>query len=1115
MARLTNDDNTVSNSETQEKVIIPEDDVVNITSTAQTQEEITLRSQARTIHILLQRVRQKIKKGTINEVYLISKTWFNKWSKYARYGFVKRSTKRPEIYKERPLHFKVKQEDHPGPIDNSDILVPPSNYLNSKEEPIVVSEDKVVKKDYKLVSKQVWNILYTYYGGGPVICKGLKPEEGATDYDIYHKKIQILFIPTREAIVSKEYIDKNIKMYTMYFSQYITINEINKALVNFLSHQEHEEIKLSLGITEDLEGKDVSFFFYKLKAGKTDQDITSLLTEKIDDIAQGKTIEADTYLEVMSNWLTLRHLKIGEEGYNNILLCEYSSKDATMFIVKKEVHFLNYQMRIDKAKEKDFNRSYLGGFEQEGIQMYDMYSDPHNLMEEEEDISKASLSPEHNLGGLVGLINLGNTCFMNTGLQCLSNVPELTEYFLKGYYLPHINKTNPIGSQGKLVEAYSQLVKKIWYGSKTAFPPHKFKNAISKFQSMFSGFAQHDTHEFLGFLLDGLHEDLNKVIDKPYVQTPDEKEKDDSVEALNSWNRFLMRNQSLIVDLFYGMYKSTVYCQNKECNNVSKAFDPFATLSLSITSSSRQYVIKCYFIFYDISIPILSFNTLINKDTSIAIFRKKIGMLLDINPGSFDILKNQGSEYVQINTEVHQTIDSFLSGNNNIYLVQIPPYVTGEIDKDYSSIYEQLKDTIIDKEKNFMDIEEETTELYGDKSIVEKLSITQQGNETKNEWIKTVLYQFSYDEANGVQNPEERISYPRIIYSNKNWTNNEFYEMIIQYFSFILEKIGASQEQPDVSENKVMEFPQVDNKEKSKDIEKIKETFFPDLEARTKEFCKHSTLSKQKEINYPFVIIYGKIQKTYACKMTLADNWKNLAFNAKKDSKLLEKIIDQKITKDESPANWELLFKIVWLPQYKNLVKEIFSSNNEIEYYPTAKSFTEAVELKDLIENFSKKEILTSENQWFCPKCKSEQLAEKKMDIYTCPDILIIHLKRFRNQQKLDTFVNFPLTGLDLTKQVKSIKKENENYIYDLIGVGNHYGSTHGGHYVAFAKNHLKNKWYEFNDDSVNEIDNEDKVVNKSAYVLFYRRRKERSEKDLEEMYKKPFINISNDVPSK
>ena len=128
------------------------------------------------------------------------------------------------------------------------------------------------------------------------------------------------------------------------------------------------------------------------------------------------------------------------------------------------------------------------------------------------------------------------------------------------------------------------------------------------------------------------------------------------------------------------------------------------------------------------------------------------------------------------------------------------------------------------------------------------------------------------------------------------------------------------------------------------------------------------------------------------------------------------------------------------------------------------------------------------------------------MEIYSCPDVLIIHLKRFRNEQKLDTLVNFPLRDLDMTQYVK--KNNEEKYIYDLFAVGNHYGSIHGGHYVAYAKNYIKDKWYEFNDDSVNEI-NESGVVTQSAYTLFYRRRVERNEKQLEIIYTKEFIEIT------
>jgi ubiquitin carboxyl-terminal hydrolase 4/11 len=69
------------------------------------------------------------------------------------------------------------------------------------------------------------------------------------------------------------------------------------------------------------------------------------------------------------------------------------------------------------------------------------------------------------LKGRVGLKNLGNTCYMNSGLQCLSNTPEMTDYFMKAEFKAHINYSNPLGTKGNLACTYAELIREMWTGS--------------------------------------------------------------------------------------------------------------------------------------------------------------------------------------------------------------------------------------------------------------------------------------------------------------------------------------------------------------------------------------------------------------------------------------------------------------------------------------------------------------------------------------------------------------------------------------------------------------------------------------------------------------------------
>lgn len=109
------------------------------------------------------------------------------------------------------------------------------------------------------------------------------------------------------------------------------------------------------------------------------------------------------------------------------------------------------------------------------------------------------------VAGAVGLQNLGNTCFMNSILQCVSNTEAITKLFLEDRYKAQINTDNPLGHGGRLASAYAKLIKDMWSNAYSKIIPREFKYTIGEFQPQFAGYDQQDSQEFLGFLLDGLH----------------------------------------------------------------------------------------------------------------------------------------------------------------------------------------------------------------------------------------------------------------------------------------------------------------------------------------------------------------------------------------------------------------------------------------------------------------------------------------------------------------------------------------------------------------------------------------------------------------------------------
>uniref|UniRef100_A0A3Q2X9V5 Ubiquitin carboxyl-terminal hydrolase n=1 Tax=Hippocampus comes TaxID=109280 RepID=A0A3Q2X9V5_HIPCM len=156
------------------------------------------------------------------------------------------------------------------------------------------------------------------------------------------------------------------------------------------------------------------------------------------------------------------------------------------------------------------------------------------------------------------------------------------------------------------------------------------------------------------------------------------------------------------------------------------------------------------------------------------------------------------------------------------------------------------------------------------------------------------------------------------------------------------------------------------------------------------------------------------------------------------------------------------------------------------------------VTLQDCLAAFFARDELKGDNMYSCEKCKKLRNGVKFCKMQSLPEILCIHLKRFRHElmfsTKIGTHVSFPLEGLDLQPFLaKDSSTQTTNY--DLLSVICHHGTASSGHYIAYCRNDLNNLWYEFDDQSVTEV-SESCVQNAEAYVLFYKKSNEDAVKE-------------------
>jgi ubiquitin carboxyl-terminal hydrolase 4/11/15 len=1042
---------------------------------------------AREIFINEIKYRKKMQMISYNEYefYYVSQKWYKKWKEYVKYKTVKKTCRTPEIYiKMKPITFKIKPELNPGEIDNDDIIIKYKSNTLINEECYPLDKLKSNKKDYKIFLKKSFDIFKNRFGCKNIvkIIKRINRKLQIKSFDAFFLKFNVILIPRKESFIE----NPKLKIYNVYIPQLICENELNNYFIEIFNSPSNKHLIKELGIT--ILNHNLIKIYTLIKYNNFN-NFEKYLVDNIDKIKNNEKINVSEFIKCLPNRFQMNQLE-----KNSTFVLEFSEEGAYFMDnnIETDIIYDDEETGNDEINNyNNFNSNYTYNNDNEN-EVTNSYSNNY-YMERKNQLKDLPLDKENNKHGLVGLNNIGNTCYMNTALQCLSNCNILTNYFLNDTYLKFINKDNPIGSKGKLVESYAEIIKHLWYGLADSFSPNDFKEIIGNIRKIFKDFQQQDSQEFLSFLLDGLHEDLNKVLKKPYIAQKDNLIFQNPNDEFNYYRKiFYARNQSIIIDLFYGIYKSILYCPNQNCNNISNTFDPYSIITLSLNNNienQKMKNIQIYFLYADFPCKILNFELEIKENSTIKNFRQKINYILHCGVNTFQMyfIKDKIIP-ILIDETKYNTMDELIKFNENIFLYQIQSIVFGkdnseELKKNYDEIIRN--NNLVDERANEFD---------------KKENYSEENEETfdKEKWIRCIFNNYSYeikclnDDTKNNYIPKDHFNPPKIYYFNKEWNNEELFHYFAKLNIIIYENNN--------------DFMEKNFGEYASNIEKYYNN--PDFKL---------TYSIHEETKYPFFLFY----KNSSLIFKENENENNISTDELNLGKILLLSKDKFIIKEEiekiqlidnkTIKDYQLNFNIVWYPDYLDKIKSFYlreritkpiSFNNEID----GPDF----ELTNLLEHFGKLEQLTEENKWYCPKCKEHQLAKKKIEIYTCPEILLIHFKRFKNNYKLGNLVKFPIEGLDMEKFIHYKENENSDNVYDLFAISNHVGNLDGGHYFAYCKNIYENKWYEFNDSSVSLID-ENNIVSKNAYVLFYKKRNTKY-KNIEEFYNKPFEEINYKV---
>jgi ubiquitin carboxyl-terminal hydrolase 8 len=284
------------------------------------------------------------------------------------------------------------------------------------------------------------------------------------------------------------------------------------------------------------------------------------------------------------------------------------------------------------------------------------------IMEKESDIRDFSKYKDN---GLTGLVNLGNTCFINTTLQCLSHTYELNK-FLENDYTKFLNK-----DKSRILEEYNELRELMW-SRNCIISPNKFLRSIheiaqQKDRDIFTGFAQNDLPEFLYFIIDCFHEAIQREVDMEIKGESINKKDDLAIKCYTMIKNMYSKEYSEILKIFYGIHVSSIYYEDSnKCS--SQTPEPFFIINLPIPDIQDISLIDCFKLYTQME-TLDENNFLIDEETGekhlikrqIKFFKLPDVLIIDLKRFNNMGHKNQKNVEIPLN---NLDLSEFVNGYN-------------------------------------------------------------------------------------------------------------------------------------------------------------------------------------------------------------------------------------------------------------------------------------------------------------------------------------------------------------------------------------------------------------------------------------------------------------------